>query len=133
MTTIEWLRGFLREQGGVAGTVHRAIADDMLALDAAVNIPEPVQRATERVPRGRGMAGIAMADNRSVSTCNLKDDATGQVRPGAKAVDATAAVAIPVRDEGGHVRAVVGIAWAGEHALGDAELAALERAASVLP
>jgi L-methionine (R)-S-oxide reductase len=133
MTTIDWLRAFLREHGGVAGTVHRAIADDMLALDAAVNIPEPVQRATERVPRGKGMAGLAMADNRSVSTCNLKDDRSGQVRPGAKAVDATAAVAIPVRDASGLVRAVVGIAWAGEHALGHGELLALEESASALP
>jgi hypothetical protein len=133
MTTFDWLRAFLREHGGVAGTVHRVIADDMLALDAAVNIPEPVQRATERVLRGKGMAGIAMAEQRCVSTCNLKDDNTGQVRPGAKAVDATAAVAIPVRDASGRVRAVVGIAWAGEHALGDSDLTVLERDAGALP
>jgi hypothetical protein len=133
MTAIEWLRAFLHGEGGVAGTVHRAVAADLLELDAAVNIPEPVQRATQQVPRGKGMAGIAMAEDRCVSTCNLKDDASGQVRPGAKAVDAAAAVAIPVHDGAGQVRAVVGIAWREPRQLGDDELARLQRAAAGLP
>src|SRR4051812_29782551 len=46
MTAIDWLQTFLRQHGAVAGTVHRRVSDELLALDAAVNIPEPVQRAT---------------------------------------------------------------------------------------
>ena len=84
------------------------------------------------VPSGKGMAGIALAENRCVSTCNLKDDKTGQVRPGAKAVDATAAVAIPVHDGEGKVRAVVGIAWAGTKELTDGELVELQVKAGTL-
>jgi L-methionine (R)-S-oxide reductase len=132
MTAIDWLKTFLKEHGAVAGTVHRRVAPDLLALDAAVNIPEPVQRATQEVPSGKGMAGIALAENRCVSTCNLKDDKTGQVRPGAKAVDAAAAVAIPVHDGDGNVRAVVGIAWAGTKELSEAELNALQEKAGTL-
>ncbi len=132
MTAIDWLKTFLKEHGAVAGTVHRRVAEDLLALEAAVNIPEPVQRATQEVPSGKGMAGIALAENRCVSTCNLKDDKTGQVRPGAKAVDATAAVAIPVHDGEGKVRAVVGIAWAGTKELTDGELVELQVKAGTL-
>ena len=36
---------------------------------------------------------------------------SGAVKPGAKAVGAGAAVAFPVHDAAGKVRAVVGIAW----------------------
>src|SRR3954471_25040413 len=104
-----WLRGFLDAHEGIAGTAHQRQAD-LLVLRAAINIPPPVRRATETIPRGKGMAGLAWERNRAVATCNLKTDATGDVRPGARAVDAQGAVAIPVRDEAGEVRAVVGIA-----------------------
>lgn len=133
MSSHDWLQEFLRAKGGVAGTVHRVVADDLMELDAAVNIPETVQRATQRIPRGKGMAGIAMAEDRCVSTCSLRADTSGAVQPGALAVDATAAVAIPVHDGDGRVRAVVGIAWAGQRALGDVERAELTRAAGALP
>src|SRR2546421_6076599 len=69
MTSGEWLQEFLRAHGGVAGTVHRVVAADMMELDAAVNIPPPVQKATRQIPVGKGMAGIAMAEDRWVSTC----------------------------------------------------------------
>jgi L-methionine (R)-S-oxide reductase len=127
-----WLQDFVRGNGGVAGTVHRVENDD-LVLEAAFNIPEPVRRVTARIPRGKGMAGLAMERNEPVSTCNLKSDATGDVRPGAKAVDAKAAVALPVRDSSGEVRAVVGIAYPDERDLSDAHLADLTQRAAQLP
>jgi L-methionine (R)-S-oxide reductase len=133
MTSTDWLKEFLATNGGVAGTVHRVVNPDLMELEAAINIPEPVQRATQQIPRGKGMAGIALADDRCVATCNLKDDQSGAVRPGAKAVGAGAAVAIPVHDAGGRVRAVVGIAWADARDLGDEELRALQAAAGALP
>ena len=130
----QWLEAFLGKHGGVAGTVHRVRTDDadMLELVAAVNIPPKVQEVTAMIPRGKGMAGLALQRGAPVSTCNLKTDSTGDVRPGAKAVDAQAAVALPVGDAGA-VRAVVGIAYAGEKDLGDDELAALAEAAANLP
>ena len=133
MTSAEWLQEFLRAHGGVAGTVHRVVAADLMELDAAVNIPPPVQAATRQIPAGKGMAGIAMAEDRCVSTCNLREDQSGAVKPGAKAVGAGAAVAFPVHDAAGKVRAVVGIAWQEERALTDAELRALQREGEALP
>ena len=133
MTSQEWLSEFLRAHGGVAGTVHRVVAADMMELDAAVNIPPPVQAATRQIPVGKGMAGIAMAEDRAVSTCNLRDDQTGVVKPGARAVGAGAAVAFPVHDAAGNVRAVIGIAWKEERELGTDELRAIQAAGEAMP
>jgi hypothetical protein len=128
-----WLESFIAQHGGVAGTVHRRLDEQTLQLAAAVNIPPPVQQIVQQVPRGKGMAGIAFEQDEPVSTCNIKDDNTGRVRPGAKAVNAQAAVALPVHDEAGTVRAVVGIAYREERELTESELAALARAAATLP
>ena len=130
----QWLEAFLGEHGGVAGTVHRVRADDadLLDLVAAVNIPPKVQQVTATIPRGKGMAGLALERAAPVSTCNLKTDTTGDVRPGAKAVNAQAAVALPIPSTG-PIRAVVGIAYAGEKTLTEQDLEALTQAASDVP
>jgi L-methionine (R)-S-oxide reductase len=127
-----WLKGFIAKHGGVAGTIH-AVAGEVLALRAAVNIPPPVVAVTQSIPSGKGMAGLAWERDAPVHTCNLKSDATGDVRPGAKAVDANAAVALPVHGAGGAVRGVVGIAWMGERDITEGELAALSGEAEAAP
>jgi len=128
-----WLETFVRDSGGIAGTVHRLTSPDELTLAAAVRIPEPVKAIIQKVPRGKGMAGLALERDEPISTCNIKTDATGQVRPGARAVDARAGVALPVHDADGKVRAVVGVAFTDEKALSESELADLARAAHTLP
>jgi L-methionine (R)-S-oxide reductase len=130
--TETWLRQWLTTHGGVAGTVHVRQGDDLM-LAAAVNIPPPVAAAVRVVPKGKGMAGLAFERDEPVSTCNLKTDTTGDVRPGAKAVNANAAVAIPIHDASGQVRGVVGIAYMGERSMEDSELARLMREAEALP
>jgi L-methionine (R)-S-oxide reductase len=132
-TTQAWLEQFIRDNGGVAGTVHQRIDADNLALAAAVNIPPPVQEIVRRIPKGKGMAGLAFEHDEPISTCNIKDDNTGKVRPGAKAVQAQAAVAFPVHDLAGAVRAVVGIAYKDDRELTQSELDGLNAAASSLP
>jgi hypothetical protein len=127
-----WLRQWLTKNAGVAGTVHLRQGDDLI-LSAAVNIPPPVVEIVKSVPKGKGMAGLAFERNQAVSTCNLKTDTTGDVRPGAKAVNANAAVAIPIHDARGEVRGVVGIAYMGERDMEDSELARLTREAEALP
>jgi hypothetical protein len=127
-----WLQQFLSAHGGVAGTVH-VLDGEALTLAAAVNIPPPVAEKTRTIPKGKGMAGLAWERRLAVSTCNLKTDQTGDVQPGARAVDAQAAVAIPVFDAAGGVRAVVGIAFMGDRTFSAAELEAFSRAAGSLP
>jgi hypothetical protein len=127
-----WLNKFLSEHGGIAGSVHR-LEGGVLQLAASVNLPVSVRAQTQSIPKGKGMAGLAWQRNRSVSTCNLQADSTGDVQPGARAVDAAAAVAIPVHDGAGELRAVVGIAFCGDRDVGEAALRILEQAAEALP
>jgi hypothetical protein len=124
-----WLREFLDRHGAASGTVH-VVRDDALQLAAAVNIPPPVQQITAVIPMGKGMAGLAWERGEPVFTCNLQEDQSGDIRPGAKAVGAKAAVAFPL---GEPVRAVVGAAWMVERALDDAAVAALARDAADYP
>jgi len=85
------------------------------------------------VPHGKGMAGVAQVKKHPVQTCNLQTDETGNIKPGAKAVDAQAAVALPVLDDKGALRAVVGIAWSTEREIGSTEEQALMKLAAALP
>ena len=126
-----WLVVFLSSAKAVAGTVHLCEPGG-LRLGAAVNIPPPVQKAVEWVPSGKGMAGLALERGEPVSTCNLREDQTGAVKPGAKAVDAKAAVALPVRDRTGAIVAVVGAAFGDERDIQGQELDDLQRAADSL-
>lgn len=128
----EWLRELLQRHAAVAGTVHR-VDGDHLTIAAAVNIPPPVQAATATIPMGKGMAGLAWQHDKPIQTCNLQEDTSGNVRPGAKAVDAKAAVALPVHDGSGTIRAIVGLAWMDDRVLPDDTLAAIARDAAALP
>ncbi len=132
MTFDVWLQQFVSAQGGVAGTVH-TLTGDVLTLSASLNIPPSVIRKTQIIPKGKGMAGLAWSRDQIVSTCDLKTDQTGDVQPGAKAVNAQAAAAIPVHDASGGLRAVVGIAFMDDRDFSAAELAAFARAAELLP
>jgi L-methionine (R)-S-oxide reductase len=120
--TNEWLRGLLARHEAVAGTVH-VVKGDVLVIAAAVNIPPKVQEITATIPLGKGMAGLAWQHDKPIQTCNLKDDNSGAVKPGAKAVDAKAAVALPIHDPSGTIRAIVGLAWMHDNEL-SAELLA---------
>lgn len=132
----EWLQGMVTEYGGAAGTVHEVEetpAGPLLILRAAYNIPPKVVELTRQIPKGKGMAGLAWERGQPVQTCNLQTDDSGDVRPGAKAVGAQAAVALPVVAANRGLRAVVGIAFLGERDLSAEELARLQAAADRLP
>jgi hypothetical protein len=127
-----WLQDFLSKYNGAAGTVH-LFENGGLKLASAINIPPQVQQVVAWVPNGKGMAGLALQRKEPVQTCNLKEDNTGNVKPGAKAVNAQAAVALPVLDGKSDVRAVVGIAFPNEREFTTAELEELTAAASTVP
>src|SRR5580700_1822037 len=126
-----WLVEFLSHAGAVAGTIHFHQKGG-LVLAASQNIPEKVQQIVAWVPSGKGMAGLALERGEPVQTCNLQEDRTGAVKPGARAVNAQAAVAMPVRDPSGGILAVVGVAFSGEREIEGRELERLQRAAATL-
>jgi L-methionine (R)-S-oxide reductase len=126
-----WLVAFLTEAGAVAGTVH-IHENGGLRLAASKNIPEKVQEIVAWVPSGKGMAGLALERGEPVQTCNLQEDKSGAVKPGARAVDARAAVALPVRNQHGSIIAVVGAAFADDREIAGAELERLQGASASL-
>jgi L-methionine (R)-S-oxide reductase len=92
------------------GTIHLLEADGVLHLKAAsAGIPEPVLKAVERVPVGKGMAGLAVERKEPVSVCNLQTDASGNARPGAKATGMEGALVVPIM-KGAEAVGALGIA-----------------------
>jgi putative methionine-R-sulfoxide reductase with GAF domain len=91
-----------------------------------------VLKIIERVPIGKGMAGLAAERNEPVSTCNVQTDTTGNVRPGAKATGVNGAIVVPIRDVCGKAIGALGIGVHREHDYGADETARLLRAASAL-
>lgn len=128
----QFLESLLDRLGGVAGTVHEQRGDD-LYLTASQNIPPPVVALVAHVAHGKGMAGAAQVKKQAVQTCNLQTDDSGTIKPGAKAVGAQAAVALPVLRDDGEVRAVIGIAWNHEGELGPELEQSMMQLAAALP
>ena len=127
-----WLQSFLQDHEAAAGRVH-LFENGGLKLAAAVNIPPPVQQIVAWVPNGKGMAGLALERKQPVQTCNLQEDSSGNVKPGAKAVNAQAAIALPVMNGTGDVRAVVGLAFKDEREFSEAEIDTFSASAATLP
>ena len=129
---LDWLESKLAELRGHAGTIHR-IRGNVLCLSAAQNIPEGVRAIVEEVPRGKGMAGQTWARDEPVFVCDLQSTESVDVRPGARKVDANAAIALPVHDGASRVCAVVGFAFDGNREFGASELQKLAALAESLP
>ena len=127
-----WLDEFLTAFDAVAGSVHEQRGEDLF-LTAAKNLPPPVISVVVHVPRGKGMAGQAQVRKAPVQTCDLQTDNTGAVKPGAKAVNAHAGIAVHVMSSAGDVLAVVGAAWMTEGDISPDRGQAIMRAASSLP
>jgi L-methionine (R)-S-oxide reductase len=79
------------------GTIHLLESDGVMHLKAAsAGIPEPVLKAVEIVPIGKGMAGLAVQRKEPISVCNLQTDGSGNARPGAKATGMEGAIVVPI-------------------------------------
>ncbi len=79
------------------GTIHLLESDGVMHLKAAsAGIPEPVLKAVQIVPIGKGMAGLAVERKEPISVCNLQTDSSGDARPGAKATGMEGAIVVPI-------------------------------------
>ncbi len=110
-TIEEGLTATLTHFGCQAGTVH-LVRDGVLKLRASVGIPPQVTALVETVPIGKGIAGLAAERRGPVTICNLQTDDSGQARPGARATGMEGSLAVPMLDEAGVLRGVLGIAKA---------------------
>ena len=87
----------LDEMSADSGTIHVLGDDGVLHLKAAsAGIPQVVLDTIKDVPVGKGMAGLAVERKQPVNACNIQTDATGDVRPGARATGLQGSVVVPL-------------------------------------
>ena len=95
--------------GADSGTVHFLEKDGLLHLAAAQGLPPAMLPIIREIPVGKGMAGLAVERRRPVDACNIQTDASGDVRPGAKATGLEGAIVVPIFS-GEDVTGALGIA-----------------------
>lgn len=107
--------------GADTGTLHFLAEDGQLHLGATGGgIPPFVMDKIRVIPVGKGMAGLAVERAAPVTACNIQTDASGDVRPGAKATGLEGAICVPVLADGRAVGAL-GVANRVERTFTDAE------------
>jgi putative methionine-R-sulfoxide reductase with GAF domain len=114
-----------------AGTYHTANGQ-LLTLAASLHIPPPVVALIEKVPVGKGIAGLAAERRAAITICNLQTDESGQARPAAKNTGMEGSLAVPALRADGSVAGVLGIAKAQAHDWSEAETADVTAAAAIL-
>jgi L-methionine (R)-S-oxide reductase len=123
----EALGRILQHFAAESGTIHTLGEDGVLHLTAAsAGIPEFVLDTVRTVPVGKGMAGLAVERRQPVTACNIQTDATGDVRPGARATGLQGSIVVPILREDRAVGAL-GIANRQERTFTDDETALLLR------
>jgi len=84
-----------------SGTIHlKQPGRLVLELAASHGIPDQVLNVVREVPWGKGMAGLAAERAKPVDACNIQTDASGDVRPGARATHLQGAIVVPMMVEG---------------------------------
>ena len=126
------LARILRELSADTGTVHRLRADGLLHLEEfAGGIPEELLPVIERIPVGKGMAGLAALRGEPVQICNLQTDSSGDARPGARSTGMQGSICVPMKHEGRLV-GVLGVAVAREREFSADEAAWLAQVGAML-
>jgi L-methionine (R)-S-oxide reductase len=115
------LARILEEMAADSGTIHLLGDDGVLHLKAAsAGIPQFVLDTIKDVPVGKGMAGLAVERRQPVNACNIQTDATGDVRPGARATGLQGSVVVPML-RGEDAVGALGVANRRERTFTDAE------------
>lgn len=108
-----------------SGTIHFLGADGLLHLAAASpGIPDAVLSIIRTISVGKGMAGLAVERAQPVNACNIQTDASGDVRPGARATGLAGSIVVPIFD-GDKVVGALGVANRSERTFADEEIARL--------
>ncbi|MBL9141701.1 MAG: chorismate synthase [Phycisphaerae bacterium] len=132
-TADEALAAIVRAMHADSGTLHFADASRTLMLAASAGaLPPPLVEKIRVIAWGKGMAGACAERNEPVSMCNLVQDTSGVVRPGAKSSGMEGAIVVPVRGADGAVIGTLGVANAGERTFTSEEIACLNAAAAEL-
>lgn len=96
----EALAAVVSRFGAESGTIHWLAPDGLLHLAAATpGMPEPVLTTIQRIPMGKGMAGLAVQRRSAVTACNIQTDDSGDVRAGARLTGLAGAIVVPILDD----------------------------------
>ena len=110
-----------------SGTIHLLGEDGVLHLKASQGIPDVVLQIVQRVPVGKGMAGLAVERAQPVNACNIQTDTSGDVRPGAKKTGMEGAIVVPmIKDQ--RATGALGVANRSERTFTDEEITILMEA-----
>jgi len=113
-------------------TLHQADdTGEWLHLRGAIGLPEHLLSVTQKIPFGKGMAGICAQRRQPVSVCDLQTNNSGLVRPRAKETKVAGAVVVPLLTQG-KVKGTLGIGKSDDHEFSDDEIRILERCGTVL-
>lgn len=122
----------LRELNADTGTVHRLRADGLLHLEEySGGIPEELLPVIQRIPVGKGMAGLAALRGEAVQICNLQTDSSGDARPRARSTGMQGSICVPMK-HAGRLVGVLGVAVAREREFSAEEAAWLTLAGAML-
>lgn len=128
----EALQRVLQAVKADSGTVHALRSDGMLHLEEHLGgIPENLLPVIQRIPVGKGMAGLAAERGEAVQICNLQTDASGDARPGAKATGMRGSICVPMQ-RAGRLVGVLGVAVETEREFSPEETVWLTEAGAVL-
>lgn len=128
----EALQRILAAMKAETGTLHVIGPDGLLHLVRhAGAIPDKLLPVIQRIPIGKGMAGLAAEREEPVQICNLQTDSTGDARPGARATGMRGSICVPMKDNGRLV-GVLGVAVAREREFSAAEADWLSQAGKIL-
>jgi L-methionine (R)-S-oxide reductase len=108
-----------------AGTIHTlGPQSQMLLLRARRNIPDGLLPQIQKIPLGKGLAGLAAERRQPVQVCNLQTDASGAARPGAKESGMEGCIALPIL-AGDQLVGVLGVAKPTAYEFNETEVAQL--------
>jgi signal transduction protein with GAF and PtsI domain len=129
---LEVLDKVLARYDCTTGTIHALDpATGLLRLRAQRGIPGHLLERVERVPIGKGMAGIAAERRQAVQVCNLQTDNSGVARPAAKDTRMEGSIAVPML-VGDSLKGVLGVAKPVAYDFTEAETASLLEIATAI-
>ena len=115
-----------------AGTIHSlGPQSQMLHLRARRNIPDELLPRVQKIPVGKGMAGLAAERRQPVQVCNLQTDESGAARPGAKETGMEGCIAVPIL-AGDQLVGVLGVAKPTAYEYSETEIALLMEIGGVI-
>jgi len=114
------------------GTLHTLGPDGLLQLQAwAGGIPEPLLAIIQKIPVGKGIAGLAVERKAPVDLCNLQTDSSGQARPRAKETGVKGSICVPMM-AGEEAVGALGVATVREREFTEEETAELLEVGRIL-